>query len=120
MNGGSAASYLARTPCAPLLILCLVRVETEGLLDYQGRAGIISIVRWNLHPVIFGVDLSSWVGADEVDELGSRFSEPIFGKGMRRKGGGNSVNRGFAMDFYTKGNPVKRFRPFTEPPDSEN
>ena len=40
MNGGSSASYL----------------ETEGLLDYQRRAGIISIVRWNLRPVIFGVD----------------------------------------------------------------
>ena len=25
------------------------------LLDYQGRVGIISIVRRNLHPVIFGV-----------------------------------------------------------------
>ena len=30
--------------------------ETEGLLDYEGRAGIISIVRWNLRPVIFGVE----------------------------------------------------------------
>ena len=59
-------------------------------------------------------------------------SEPIFGKGMRRstfqlkkgvfseKGGGNSVNEGFGKDFYRKGNSVKRFGPFTEPPDSEN
>ena len=30
----------------------------EGLLDYKGRAGIISIVRWNLRPVIFGADKS--------------------------------------------------------------
>ena len=29
-------------------------MEAEGLLDYQGRAGIISIVRWNRRPVIFG------------------------------------------------------------------
>ena len=36
------------------------------------------------------------------------------------KGGGNSVNQGFGKDFYRKGNSVKRFRPFTEPPDSEN
>ena len=36
------------------------------------------------------------------------------------KGGGNSVNRGFGKDFYRKGNSVKRFGPFTEPPDSEN
>ena len=39
----------------PCLVLCLLRAEIEGLLDYQGRAGIISIVRWNL-PVIFGVN----------------------------------------------------------------
>ena len=42
----------------PCFVLCLVRVETEGLLDYQGRAGIISIVRWNLRPVILGVEFS--------------------------------------------------------------
>ena len=35
-------------------------------------------------------------------------------------GGGNSVNEGFGKDFYRKGNSVKRFGPFTEPPDSEN
>ena len=34
MTGGSAASYLARTPCVHMFIhLCL---ETEGLLDFQG------------------------------------------------------------------------------------
>ena len=51
MNGGSSASYLARSPC--------VGVEAEGLLDYQGRAGIISIVQWNLRPVIFGAEKTS-------------------------------------------------------------
>ena len=49
-----------RTSLVPLaflcFVLCLIGVETEGILDYQGRAGIISIVRWNLRPVIFGVD----------------------------------------------------------------
>ena len=55
-NGGSSAPYLARTPCVPLFVHCLISVETEGLLDYQGRAGIISIVRWNLRPVIVGVE----------------------------------------------------------------
>ena len=57
MNGGSSAPYLACTPCVPLFVHCLIRVEAEGLLDYKGRAGIISIVRWNLRPVIFGTDL---------------------------------------------------------------
>ena len=57
MNGGSSAPYLACTPCVPLFVHCLIiRVEAEGLLDYQGRAGIISIVRWNLRPVLFGVE----------------------------------------------------------------
>ena len=40
----------------PCFVLCLLGVETGGLLDYQGWAGIISIVRWNLRPVIFGVE----------------------------------------------------------------
>ena len=40
----------------PHFVHCLIRVEAEGLLDCQGRAGIISIVRWNLRPVIFGVE----------------------------------------------------------------
>ena len=63
------------------------------------------------------------------------FSEPIFGKGMRRstfqvkkgflseKGGGNSVtgaSGGFGKGFYRKGNSVKRSGRFSEPPDSEN
>ena len=59
MIGGSSAPYLALTPCVTLFcILCLIRVETEELLDYEGRAGIIPIVRWNLRPVIFGVEES--------------------------------------------------------------
>ena len=48
------------TPLAsPCFQLCIIVVETERLLDYQGRAGIMSIVRWNLRPVIFGVDQSA-------------------------------------------------------------
>ena len=58
MNGGSSAPYLACTPCVPFFVHCLARVEAEGLLNNQGRVGIISIVRWNLRPVIFGVEKS--------------------------------------------------------------
>ena len=43
MNGGSSAPHLACTPCVPLFVHCLIRVEAEGLLDYQGRAGIVSM-----------------------------------------------------------------------------
>ena len=57
MNGGSSTPYPACTPCVPLFVHCIIRVEAEGLLDYHGRAGIISIVLWNLRPVIFGVEL---------------------------------------------------------------
>ena len=39
MFGGSSAPYLACTPCVPLFCTSFNRVETEGLLDYQGRAG---------------------------------------------------------------------------------
>ena len=51
MNGGTSASHLSRTPCVPLFCTLLIGVEAEGLADYQGRAGIISIARWNLRPV---------------------------------------------------------------------
>ena len=40
----------------PCFVLCLIGVETEGLLGYQGRAGIISIARCNLRLVMFGVE----------------------------------------------------------------
>ena len=35
------------------------RAGNEERLDYQGRAGSTSIVRWTLCPVIFGVDFHS-------------------------------------------------------------
>ena len=31
-------------------------LEAKGLLDFRGRRGIASVVRWNLCPVIFGVE----------------------------------------------------------------
>ena len=39
----------------PCFVLCLIGVEIEGLVDYQGRAGIIAIVRWNLRLLMLGV-----------------------------------------------------------------
>ena len=55
--------------------------------------------------------------------LGRGCDEALFSekKGVfSEKGGGNSVNQGFGKDFHRKGNSVKRFGPFTEPPpDSE-
>ena len=62
--------------CVPLFVHCLIRVEAEGLLDYQGRAGIISIVRWNLRPVIFGVEnfaslpcRAAWIAVHTQDKF---------------------------------------------------
>ena len=37
----------------PCFVLYVTGVEREGLSDCQGRAGIISIARWNLRLVIF-------------------------------------------------------------------
>ena len=54
-----------RTSLVPLASPCLcfvLRVTTEGHLDYQGRARIMSIVWWNLRPAIFGVDFQGWWG----------------------------------------------------------
>ena len=64
-----------RTSLVPLAFPCfaqyLIGVETEGLLDYQLRAGIMSIVRWCLRPVIFGVENSTpW-------EVGPRVATPL-------------------------------------------
>ena len=56
MNGGSIVSYLACTPCVPLFLLNLKGLEAQGFLNFQGRRGITSAVRWNPHPVIFGVE----------------------------------------------------------------
>ena len=52
----AASEFTRRTAIASLASL-RIGVEAEGLLDYQGRAGIISIVRWNVRPVIFGVEI---------------------------------------------------------------
>ena len=46
MFGGSTASYLARTPRIPLFVLIFIGLEIKKRLDYQGRAGSTSIVRW--------------------------------------------------------------------------
>ena len=37
-----------------------------------------------------------------------------------KRGEGFGESGGFGKDFYRKGNSVKRSRPFSEPPDSEN
>ena len=56
MIGRSTASYLVCTPRVPFFVLVLIGLEAKGLLAFQGRRGIASVVRWNLRPVIFGVD----------------------------------------------------------------
>ena len=53
---GEVPRRTSLAPLHPLVSAVLIVVETEGLLDYQARVGIMSIVRWSLRPVIFGVD----------------------------------------------------------------
>ena len=58
MNGRSSVSYLVHTPRVLFLLFILqmlIGLEAKGLLAFQGRRGIVSIVQWNLLPVIFGV-----------------------------------------------------------------
>ena len=66
MIRGSSASYLARTPCVPLFCILFSRGGKRRafiILDYHGRAEIMSIVWWNLRLVIFDVKYFSgnWV-----------------------------------------------------------
>ena len=56
MNGKSTVSYLVRTPRVPFFMLILIGLEAKNLLAFQGRRGIASVVRWNLRPVILGVE----------------------------------------------------------------
>ena len=56
VNGGSSGCTSLAPLASPCFVLCLIGAETEGLLDYEGRAGIISIVWWSLRTVIFGVE----------------------------------------------------------------
>ena len=58
MNGGSTASYLARTLCVPVALLVFKDLEAKGVLNFQGRRGITSFVQWNLRPAIFGSSIA--------------------------------------------------------------
>ena len=62
INGKSTVSYLVHTPRVPFFMLILIGLEAKNLLAFQGRRGIASVVRWNLRPVIFGVDFC-WGGS---------------------------------------------------------
>ena len=48
MNGRSTASYLAHALCVPVFLLVIIGLDAKGRLDFQGRRGITSVVRWNL------------------------------------------------------------------------
>ena len=63
MNGGSSAPYLARTPCVPLVCTSVCRGGNRSTFRLPG-AGIISIVRWSLRPVIFGVEKINFLGPE--------------------------------------------------------
>ena len=52
----------------PCFVLCLIWGGNRRVLDYQGSAGIISIVRWSLRPVIFDVDEPAFSAACDVGQ----------------------------------------------------
>ena len=59
-HDGNGVEMPCRTSHAPLcpcvFLFVLIGLKAKGLLDFQGRRGITSIVRWNIRPVIFGVE----------------------------------------------------------------
>ena len=63
MNGGSSASYLARTPRVPLFCTLFPKGGSKRAFRLSGEGGMISIVRWKFRPVIFGGDCSSREGS---------------------------------------------------------
>ena len=76
--------------------------------------------------------VASVVFLQGIKQISKKFRADFWLKGMRQKHfsvkkkefsvkrGRQFSERGFGKDFYRKGNSVKRFGPFTEPPDSAN
>ena len=90
-NGSEGEEVPRRTLLAPLaspcFVLCLIGVATEGLLDFEGKAGITSIVRWNLRPVIFS-------GKEKAHKHNQIFPVTArVGGGFSRPGGQGSPDR---------------------------
>ena len=48
----------------PCFVLCSIGGGNRRAFRLPGKGGIISIVRWNLRPVIFGVDKNFWRNLD--------------------------------------------------------
>ena len=46
-------------PLRPCVLLVLIDLEAKGLLDFQGRRGIASVVRGNLRPFKIGVEFGT-------------------------------------------------------------
>ena len=61
----------ACTPCVPLLSTLFNRVGSRRGFGLPGESGDRSIVRWNLRPVIFGVDSLKF--ASELPKLLKKF-----------------------------------------------
>ena len=77
MNGGSSAPYLAAPLAFPCFVPCLIGVETEGFLDYQGRAGSF--------PLYGGTFVRSYSvpnGRPRFWVMGVRISECLFFHGL--------------------------------------
>ena len=88
MNGGSSAPYLARTPCIPLFSTLFNRGGNKERFRLPGAGrGIISIVRWNLRPVIFGVEKKA-KSSKSVENSFRHFSIDVFieGEGAPEQG----------------------------------
>ena len=100
MIGESTASYLARTPCVPVFLLILTGLEAKGLLAFQGRRGITSIVRWNLRPVIFGV-------REEIPEAATASSRSLIREKLASMPGSRKTQHAFGDPLLETSNGLQ-------------
>ena len=104
-------------------MICSLAAERKGTLK-EGRAFSLCVEASNAIAKKGRTPQNENISQENPSRfLGRGCDEALFSekKGFSvNRGERNSVNQGLGKDFYRKGNSVKRFGPFTEPPDSEN
>ena len=98
MNGGSSASYLARVPCVPCFVLCLLRVETEGP-DYQGWRGSFLLYGEAKGCELLLVSLGEGFRVGFRGVIGGSFPVENEGKGKGGGEGGVETGKGTARSM---------------------
>ena len=114
-NGNEWRQFCTRTPCVPLF--CTL---SEGLVDFQGSVGMLSIVWRNVRPVIFPVDQTQCTLGQVLRSLRQSprsFSGCSIGPKVRPavhelKGGKDPHPQNFSLTRKTARFTKGRFRPY--------